>query len=199
MRQSFTKRTAPYPPQNERPTKRIATSSPEEGEVDDFSPPSTHTIIPLPPTPPLLTPERPKDDTLPPHAAISITIPLKRPPAPRDDHSPSPLPLPSAHEPVKAKKDTAVDATPRPPPVEHRWKRPVVQRTRKQELESYGRIFLGCGQQSDYDATAKLGEGTFGYVLALLLNPTPNIAQRGPQSSSTLDRPSGGSQTYPYA
>ncbi|KAG0707911.1 Pkinase-domain-containing protein [Suillus ampliporus] len=106
-----------------------------------------------------------ENDTLPPHAAISIAIPLKRPPAPRDDHSPSPLPLPSAHEePVKEKKDTAVDATPRLPPVEHKRKRAPVQRTRKQEQEAYGLVFSGCGQQSDYDATAKLGEGTFGEV-----------------------------------
>ncbi|KAG2111801.1 Pkinase-domain-containing protein [Suillus cothurnatus] len=104
-------------------------------------------------------------DTLPPHTAISIAIPLKRPPAPRDTHSPSPLPLPSAHEElVKEKKDTAVDATQRLPSAEHKRKRVPVQRTRKQEQEAYGHIFLGCGQQSDYDATAKLGEGTFGEV-----------------------------------
>ncbi|KAG1741503.1 kinase-like domain-containing protein [Suillus paluster] len=125
-----------------------------------------HTPPPPPSSPPPApTPERPKDDTLPPHAAISIAIPLKRPPAPRDDHSPSPLPLPSAHEElVKEKKDTAVDATPRLPLVEQKRKRAPMQRTRKQELEAYGHVFLGCGQQSDYDATAKLGEGTFGEV-----------------------------------
>ncbi|KAG2064045.1 Pkinase-domain-containing protein [Suillus decipiens] len=122
---------------------------------------------PPPPSspPPVPTPERPKDDTLPPHAAISIAIPLKRPPAPRDTHSPSPLPLPSAHEELtKEKKDTSVDATQKLPPAEHKRKRAPVQRTRKQEQEAYGHLFLGCGQQSDYDATAKLGEGTFGEV-----------------------------------
>lgn len=122
---------------------------------------------PPPPSspPPVPAPERPKDETLPPHAAISIAIPLKRPPAPRDAHSPSPLPLPSAHEElVKDKKDTTVDV-PKPPPVDNRRRRIPLHRTRKQEMEAYGRVFLGCGQQSDYDATAKLGEGTFGYVL----------------------------------
>jgi serine/threonine-protein kinase BUR1 len=142
--------------------------------VSHLAPPSpstssnlhSHRTPPPPPSSPPPVPEsdRPIDDTLPPHATISIAVPLKRPPAPRDAHSPSPLPLPSAHEElVKDKKDTTVDA--RPPPVDHRRKRTPVYRTRKQELEAYGRVFLGCGQQSDYDATAKLGEGTFGCVV----------------------------------
>ena len=37
-----------------------------------------------------------KDDTLPAHAVVSFA--LKRPNAPRDDHSSSPLPLPPARE-----------------------------------------------------------------------------------------------------
>jgi serine/threonine-protein kinase BUR1 len=52
--------------------------------------------------------------------------------------------------------------------MEQKRKRAPVQRSRKQEQEAYGHLFLGCGQQSDYDATAKLGEGTFGYVSGLL-------------------------------
>lgn len=32
-------------------------------------------------------------------------------------------------------------------------------------MEAYGREFVGCGVQSDYDLTTKLGEGTFGFVL----------------------------------
>lgn len=146
-------------------------------------------------------PERPKDETLPPHAAISIQVPLKRPPAPRDLHSPSPLPLPSAHEElVKEKKDVVVDATTRLP-VDRRRKRPPVHRTRKQELEAYGRVFLGCGQQSDYDATAKLGEGTFGYVsvFCTATGRTAHLVQRGSQSSASSHRAPGCPQTYPYA
>lgn len=43
-------------------------------------------------------------------------------------------------------------------------KREVLRRTREQEKEAYGRIFLGCGQREDYELATKLGEGTFGYV-----------------------------------
>ena len=49
-----------------------------------------------------------------------------------------------------------------------RPKRKPVHRTREQELEAYGRIFVGCGQQSDYTVMTKLGEGTFGCVVILL-------------------------------
>ena len=160
-----------------------------------------HTPPPPPSSPPPVpTPERPKDQTLPPHSAISIAIPLKRPPAPRDVHSPSPLPLPPAHEELVKEKDT-VDATTRPPPVEHRRKRTPVHRTRKQELEAYGRVFLGCGQQCDYDATAKLGEGTFGYVSVFdpLVDATAHLAQRSSQGSAASHWAPSCPQTYPYA
>lgn len=39
------------------------------------------------------------------------------------------------------------------------------RRTVKEEMAAYGREFVGCGVQSDYDLTTKLGEGTFGSVL----------------------------------
>ena len=39
-----------------------------------------------------------------------------------------------------------------------------VHRSREEEQKAYGHIFVGCGRQDDYDATTKLGEGTFGYV-----------------------------------
>lgn len=38
-----------------------------------------------------------------------------------------------------------------------------VRRPVEVEKRAYGRIFKGCGMQADYDATTKLGEGTFGY------------------------------------
>ncbi|KIJ61419.1 hypothetical protein HYDPIDRAFT_159448 [Hydnomerulius pinastri MD-312] len=43
-------------------------------------------------------------------------------------------------------------------------KREPVQRARKTEMEVYGRVFEGCGRQSDYEVLSKLGEGTFGEV-----------------------------------
>ncbi|KAF8201411.1 kinase-like domain-containing protein [Pholiota molesta] len=38
------------------------------------------------------------------------------------------------------------------------------RRSQKVETLAYGHGFVGCGQQSDYEATTKLGEGTFGEV-----------------------------------
>ena len=43
--------------------------------------------------------------------------------------------------------------------------RPPLRRTREEEYKAYGRTFVGSGQQDDYDAMTKLGEGTFGHVL----------------------------------
>ncbi|KAG6899860.1 hypothetical protein C0993_006204 [Termitomyces sp. T159_Od127] len=45
----------------------------------------------------------------------------------------------------------------------YRW-RNVVRRSPEEETKAYGRKFEGCGLQSDYDVTTKLGEGTFGEV-----------------------------------
>lgn len=41
-------------------------------------------------------------------------------------------------------------------------RRNVVRRSPEEEIKAYGRKFEGCGLQSDYDVTTKLGEGTFG-------------------------------------
>lgn len=43
-------------------------------------------------------------------------------------------------------------------------RREPFKRSRKEELEAYGRAFVGCGKQGDYGVTTKLGEGTFGEV-----------------------------------
>ena len=117
-----------------------------------------------------------KDDSLPAtHAAVSFAF--KRPNAPRDDHSPSPVLPPARDEDVQRarEKRAAVGS------VDERGgrsgeggmlaatvgkkKREPVERSRKEEMEAYGRMFEGCGKQSDYNATTKVGEGTFGCVI----------------------------------
>ena len=113
-----------------------------------------------------------KDDSLPAaHAAVSFA--LKRPNAPRDDHSPSPLPLPPAREEDiqrAREKRAAVGGADESGEggtlavTMGKKKREPVQRSRKEEMEAYGRTFEGCGKQADYNATTKVGEGTFGYV-----------------------------------
>jgi serine/threonine-protein kinase BUR1 len=51
-----------------------------------------------------------------------------------------------------------------PAKVSSKLKRKPLQRSREEETAAYGRVFQGCGQQSDYEVINKLGEGTFGYV-----------------------------------
>jgi hypothetical protein len=65
--------------------------------------------------------------------------------------------------------DRFEEASPRKAREEPRRNRnPPTRRTQKQEVQAYGHKFIGCGLQSDYDVTTKLGEGTFGYVVLFL-------------------------------
>lgn len=58
----------------------------------------------------------------------------------------------------------ASPAMPTAPPNTVKSKRIPVKRSREDEKLAYRRMFLGCGQQNDYDIMTKLGEGTFGSV-----------------------------------
>lgn len=120
-----------------------------------------------------------KDDSLPvAHSAVSFA--LKRPNAPRGDHSPSPLPLPPAREEdiQRAREKRAAVGGPDERGGQSgggtlavtmgRKKREPVKRSRKEEMEAYGKTFEGCGKQSDYTVTTKVGEGTFGYVILVV-------------------------------
>ncbi|KAI0634816.1 kinase-like domain-containing protein [Trametes polyzona] len=106
----------------------------------------------------------------PPPPLESASLP-PRPPTPSNTRSPRPLPsaLPRHESEVRAaaseapRQDYSKDAGATRPAV-RRPKRKPVHRTREEELAAYGRIFVGCGQQSDYAVLTKLGEGTFGEV-----------------------------------
>ncbi|TFK49340.1 Pkinase-domain-containing protein [Heliocybe sulcata] len=119
----------------------------------------------LPPPPPSPPPPPPPgepavDETLPVrHAAVSISIPVKRPGAPREDRTPPSVLLPRNDETPKPSETKR-----RAPVVPPKPKRVPVHRTPEQEKAAYGRAFVGCGSQSDYDVLTKLGEGTFGEV-----------------------------------
>jgi hypothetical protein len=102
-------------------------------------------------------------------------------------HSPTPLPLPPV-------KDSAVrrehELEREVKAVREVKKRAPVRRSRKEECEAYGRSFEGCGMQSDYDVTTKLGEGTFGYalVIASFCNETSDLTVTGKYTKLSIDR-----------
>lgn len=127
-------------------------------QISQTPPPPSFSPPPPPPPDPRL-----KDQTLPmAHAFVSIA--LKRPGAPKDVHSPASMTLPAAkvevNGAVKDKEQNEAESTKQRPV----RKREPVRRTRKEEMEAYGRSFVGCGLQTDYEVTTKLGEGTFGEV-----------------------------------
>jgi serine/threonine-protein kinase BUR1 len=87
---------------------------------------------------------------------------MRRPGAPLDLHSPTPLPLPPADESeIKHEHERKISEG-EVKEVLAVKKRMPMRRSPKEEYEAYGRSFEGCGMQSDYDVTTKLGEGTFG-------------------------------------
>ena len=144
------KRHASRSPEDNRLVKRPLTSdSPEEGELDDPVPP---TILPisLPPKPP------------PP---LKVPFPFKKK---IENHF--------VGEKVDVQNSAKFDrseeeSTTRKVREEPRRIRNLpARRTQKQEVQAYGHKFIGCGLQSDYDVTTKLGEGTFGFVVLFLSN-----------------------------
>lgn len=145
-------------------------------------PPPCSPVPPAPPSEPMEVSAaedsmQVKADSLPAtHAAVSFA--LKRPNAPRDDHSPSPLPLPPAREEdiqrAREKRAVVGDVDERDGEIGEvgrlavtigKKRREPAERSRKEEMEAYGKTFEGCGKQSDYTVTTKVGEGTFGYVI----------------------------------
>ena len=110
----------------------------------------------------------------PPVPSDSVVLP-KRPSTPVKPSSPRPIP------PALPRKESEIRAAAAPeqtqrvseskPVVARKPKRKPVYRTREDEQAAYGRIFVGCGQQSDYAILTKLGEGTFGYVLVSMAYP----------------------------
>ncbi|KAF5351252.1 hypothetical protein D9756_008328 [Leucocoprinus leucothites] len=137
-------------------------------------PPSPDEAVPPPPPsppPPDTTPPPPppdashhKDQTLPnAHATVSIAI--KRPS--QKERSPPHVSLSSAPHAKPPLEQQSTKSELKPPDivkVRPVRKRQIMRRSAKAEMEAYGRVFAGCGQQLEYDLTTKLGEGTFGEV-----------------------------------
>ena len=143
------KRHASRSPEDNRVVKRLLTSeSPEEGELDDPVPPTIQPIS-LPPKPP------------PPFKKVPFPFKKKI-----ENHSVGEKPemLINVFERFEEESARKVREEPR------RHRNPRGRRTQKQEVQAYGRKFVGCGLQSDYDVTTKVGEGTFGFVVSFFRN-----------------------------
>ncbi|KAI0727504.1 Pkinase-domain-containing protein [Fomitopsis betulina] len=106
------------------------------------------------------------------HPTIKFTLQGKKAPTPLRLHSPPSLLVAAKTDVVKPKPfESKVEEgqveekkLPLPPPPPHRTKRKPVVRSREEEAAVYGRVFVGCGRQGDYNVLTKLGEGTFGEV-----------------------------------
>ncbi|TFK28536.1 Pkinase-domain-containing protein [Coprinopsis marcescibilis] len=155
------------------------------------SPPPPSRRTPLPPqkshelTPPHPQPQAPEPPSEPVEPRPpSDTPPPAPPPDPRlnNSHPPIPIAIKQSQPHLPSKPAFSNSQPPPPPPSQKRFedrsrppsnappkirivrKRESSKRTAKQDLEAYGRKFAGCGSQSDYEVTTKLGEGTFGEV-----------------------------------
>jgi serine/threonine-protein kinase BUR1 len=141
----------PFPPPPRSPSLQLT----ETTQIAGTPPPPAQSPPPAPPPDDRLLP---KNDMLP-ESHTHVAIPMKRPGAPKDIHSPPSI---LHHESQPADKDKEREKGElKVRPV---WTREVVRRSRKEEMEAYGRTFRGCGEQSEYEVTTKLGEGTFGCV-----------------------------------
>jgi len=153
------------------PAISISTSSPVRTQSPSLQQPQPTTPpIPRPPssTPP---PAPPPDNRLKPTQS-SAKPTLNRPDAPIASHSPRSLELSSVStvlamangpetKPGQIKPPESKERSEPPPKMRRRL---PLRRSQKLEIAAYGHSFIGCGLQSDYEATTKLGEGTFGYV-----------------------------------
>ncbi|KAI0322960.1 kinase-like domain-containing protein [Amylostereum chailletii] len=150
-----------------------------------FSPGQLRSTPKSPPPQPLSPPPPPPDQSQNEDGEsatnpIVTHLPSRRPPpAPKDTHSPTPISLPSVTvarerepgecpDPPDTTHSLSSSLAPSPSPLKHitipKPKRVGMPRSRQDEAKVYGRYFVGCSQQEDYDAMTKLGEGTFGEV-----------------------------------
>ncbi|KAF8631483.1 hypothetical protein AX15_002371 [Amanita polypyramis BW_CC] len=164
----------PPPPPSSVPQPRSPPSQPpsqtaENGQITGTPPPPPQSP---PPPPPPDTRLLPKNDMLP-DLHVHVTIPMKRPGAPRDIHSPPSI----LHHapPVDGEDKEKKDKQKVEPKARLVRAREISRRSRKEEVEAFGRMFVGCGEQSDYEVTTKLGEGTFGEVHKAIQKSTRKV------------------------
>ncbi|KAI3602859.1 cmgc cdk cdk9 protein kinase [Moniliophthora roreri] len=145
---------------------------PPPASFDGPPPPPPRTPPPVPPPDsrtahldklkPAGLPEKPKALYIPVNP-----VPTRPPQAPRDAHSPlrHPAPTDRYKKPDGGGRDAYSKSAPKEPPrIRIVKRRPAYQPSKKEEMQRFGRLLKGCGMQEDYEATTKLGEGTFGEV-----------------------------------
>ncbi|KAJ3570454.1 hypothetical protein NP233_g4392 [Leucocoprinus birnbaumii] len=149
----------PRPPASSRPP------SPEEAAPPPPPSPPPPDTTPPPPPPP----DTHHKDQMLPDSHASVSFAMKRPTL--RERTPPHISLtaapPAKPPPPPIPEQQANKAEPKPldaSKIRPVRRRQFFQRTPKAEMEAYGRVFAGCGQQFDYDLTTKLGEGTFGEV-----------------------------------
>ncbi|KAK7020583.1 serine/threonine protein kinase, CMGC, CDC2/CDK subfamily [Paramarasmius palmivorus] len=155
-------RTPPGPPPPPSPTHPSESTQPP-------APPSlpSHTPPPPPRTPPPIPPPdtrlaQPKPRLPEKPKAKAIYMPVNPPQAPPSDkYRPS----------DERERERGQDPAP-PPRIRLVKRKPVREVSKKEELVRFGRVLKGCGSQDDYEATTKLGEGTFGEVHKALQKTT---------------------------
>ncbi|KAJ7241006.1 kinase-like domain-containing protein [Mycena haematopus] len=131
------------------PSPRVPLSPPRTRAHSPYSQPPPPNTSPPPPPPP----DTRLQGRLPPPPP---SLPPKPPLANRSPRAMDPPPptMPQPPPPPEVRKE-AVRIIRQPPPP---------RRSQIEEEKAYGRAFKGCGYQSDYQITTKLGEGTFGEV-----------------------------------
>ncbi|KAH6909472.1 kinase-like domain-containing protein [Coprinopsis sp. MPI-PUGE-AT-0042] len=151
---------APSPPPPPPDSSLRYQAPPPPPPASSAPPPPPEPVEPRPPsdTPP---PAPPPDPRLDKHQPLSFSLP--KPPS----SLPSSLPQKPVFSIQPPSVKRPVEEKPKPveqPKIRIVKRRNVPPRQPKQDLEVYGRVFVGCGSKSDYEMTTKLGEGTFGEV-----------------------------------
>ncbi|KAJ3842637.1 kinase-like domain-containing protein [Lentinula raphanica] len=195
-------RTPPFPPPQSPHSSNAPTFPPEPEPYPGDVPPQPKT--PPPPAPPPDPrvkanglPDRPalyiplssnSSSKAQPRAQPNLPA-FQRLNAPADYHSPPSLRQIAhtdrdVHQDDKSRapsmdpqRDPTRKSIPEPPPrIQLLSKRKnITRRTREEEKVAFGRVFEGCGVKADYEATTKLGEGTFGEVHKAIQKATNRV------------------------
>ncbi|KAJ4468845.1 kinase-like domain-containing protein [Lentinula aciculospora] len=196
-------RTPPFPPSPHSSNPSTLSVEPEDESFPGSAPPPAPPPQPKSPPPPAPPPDlRLKANELPNRPAMYIPLPSsnnqprthsnisQRPNAPADFHSPPSLrqithpdidshrdrgwALSSSTDPLRDPTRKLISEA--PSRIQLLVKRKSIsRRTREEEKAAFGRVFEGCGVKMDYEATTKLGEGTFGEVHKAIQKATNKI------------------------